>query len=122
MTHGNRQMSEAPESVRSMISKKIDALEAEERRTLQYASVEGTEFLSVVAASLLGVDEVDLEERLAHLEKTHRLIEVRGEEELPDGSLATRYRFSHALFRIFFMAIWSPSVASCFIDRLVNNC
>src|SRR6266404_1476512 len=92
---------EAPESVRSMIGKKIDALEEDERRTLQYASVEGTEFLSTVVASLLGVDEVDLEERLAHLEKTHRLIETRGEEELPDGSLATRYRFSHALYQNF---------------------
>jgi serine/threonine protein kinase/tetratricopeptide (TPR) repeat protein len=90
---------EAPESVRSMIGKKIDALEEEERRTLQYASVEGTEFLSIVVAGLLGVDEVDLEERLAHLEKTHRLIETRGEEELPDGSLTTRYRFSHALYQ-----------------------
>jgi serine/threonine protein kinase/tetratricopeptide (TPR) repeat protein len=92
---------EAPESVRSMIGKKIDTLEPEERRTLQYASIEGTEFLSIVAASLLGVDEVDLEERLAHLERTHRLIETRGEEELPDGSLTTRYRFSHALYQNF---------------------
>jgi tetratricopeptide (TPR) repeat protein/predicted Ser/Thr protein kinase len=92
---------EAPESVRSMISKKIDTLEAEERRTLQYASVEGAEFLSPVVASLLDVDEVDLEERLAHLEKTHRLIVTRGEEELPDRSLATRYRFAHALYQNF---------------------
>ena len=92
---------EAPESVRSMISKKIDTLEAEDRRTLQYASVEGAEFLSSVVASLLEIDEVDLEERLAHLEKTHRLIETRGEEELPDGSLATRYRFAHALYQNF---------------------
>jgi len=92
---------EAPESVRSMISKKIDALAAEERRTLQYASVEGTEFLSNIVASLLGVDEVDLEERLADLQKTHRLIETVSEEELPDGSLATRYRFSHALYQNF---------------------
>lgn len=92
---------EAPESVRGMISKKIDVLAEEERRTLQYASVEGTEFLSTVVASLLDVDEVDLEERLANLQKTHRLIETLGEEELPDGSLATRYRFSHALFQNF---------------------
>jgi serine/threonine protein kinase/tetratricopeptide (TPR) repeat protein len=92
---------EAPESVRSMISKKIDALEEEERRTLQYASVEGTEFFSTVVASLLGVEEVEVEERLAHLEKTHRLIETRGEEELPDGSLVTRYRFAHALYQNF---------------------
>ena len=100
---------EAPESVRSMISKKIDALEAEERRTLQYASVEGTEFLSSVVASLLGVDEVDLEERLADLQKTHRLIEIRGEEDLPDGSLATRYRFAHALYQNF---LYSDLVAT----------
>jgi predicted ATPase len=80
----------APESVRAMISKKIDALEPEERRALQYASIEGTEFLSSVAAKLLGVDEVDLEESLARIGKSHRLIEMRGDEELPDGTLATR--------------------------------
>jgi serine/threonine protein kinase/tetratricopeptide (TPR) repeat protein len=90
---------EAPESVRSMISKKIDALAEEDRRALQYCSIEGTEFLSSVAASLLGTDEIDLEERLAHLEKTHRLVETLGEEELPDGALVTRYRFSHALYQ-----------------------
>jgi tetratricopeptide (TPR) repeat protein len=91
----------APESVRAMISKKIDALEQEERRALQYASVEGTEFLSSVTAKLLGVDEIDLEESLARIGKSHRLIETRGEEELPDGTLATRYRFSHALYQNF---------------------
>jgi serine/threonine protein kinase/tetratricopeptide (TPR) repeat protein len=92
---------DAPESVRSMISKKIDALAEEERRALQYASIEGAEFLSTIVASLLGVDEVDLEERLAKLEKTHRLITTKGEEELPDGSVATRYRFAHALYQNF---------------------
>ncbi|HEV7473173.1 MAG TPA: AAA family ATPase [Pyrinomonadaceae bacterium] len=90
---------EAPQSVRSMIGKKIDALAADERRALEYASVEGAEFLSTVAAELLGVAEIDLEELLARLERTHRLIETRGEEELPDGSLVTRYRFSHALYQ-----------------------
>lgn len=91
----------APESVRAMISKKIDALEPEERRTLQYASVEGTEFLSSVTSTLLGVDEIALEESLARIGKSHRLIETLGEEELPDGTLATRYRFSHALYQNF---------------------
>ena len=90
-----------PESVRAMISKKIDALDEEERRTLQYASIEGTEFLSTVTAKLLGVDEIDLEESLARISKTHRLIETIGEDELPDRSLATRYRFSHALYQNF---------------------
>jgi serine/threonine protein kinase/tetratricopeptide (TPR) repeat protein len=92
---------EAPESVRSMIGRKIDALAEEDRRALQYASVEGAEFLSSVVAELLAIEEVDLEERLARLEKTHRLVVTRGEEELPDGSLATRYRFAHALYQNF---------------------
>ena len=89
----------APESVRAMISKKIDALDPEERRALQYASVEGTEFFSTVAAKLLEVDEIDLEESLARIARNHRLIEMQGEEELPDGTLVTRYRFAHALYQ-----------------------
>ena len=95
---------ETPESVRSMISKKIDSLAEDERRALEYASVEGQEFLSTVVASLLSIDEVDLEELLARIEKTHRLVVTRGEEELPDGSLATRYRFAHALYENFLYA------------------
>jgi len=92
---------EVPESVRSMICKKIDTLGENDRRALQYCSVDGTEFLSTVVAGLLGADEIDLEEQLARIEKNHRLIETLGEEELPDGSVATRYRFSHALYQNF---------------------
>jgi serine/threonine protein kinase len=90
---------EAPETVRSMIRKKLESLEEDDRHALQYASVEGKEFLSTVLASLLGGDELELEERLAHIERAYRLIETVGEEELPDGSLATRYRFAHALYQ-----------------------
>jgi tetratricopeptide (TPR) repeat protein len=92
---------EAPESVRSMISKQISVLQDHERRALQYASVEGQEFLSTVVATLLGVDEIEVEEMLAKIEKTHRLIVTCEEEDLPDGSLATRYRFAHALYQNF---------------------
>jgi len=90
---------EVPEGVRTMIQKKIEAMEEEARKTLQYASVEGEEFTSTVLAKLLEVDELVLEERLDHLDKVHRLIQTRGEEELPNGALATRYRFAHALYQ-----------------------
>src|SRR5438552_9039274 len=82
-----------------MIRKKIDAISKEDRRALQYASVEGEEFISTVLARLLDVDELDLEERLDRLAKVHHLIRVYGEEELPDGTLAMRYRFAHALYQ-----------------------
>jgi serine/threonine protein kinase/tetratricopeptide (TPR) repeat protein len=90
---------EAPESVRSMIRKKVEALAEDDRRALQYASIEGEEFLSTVVAKLLDVDELALEERLDQLDKVHRVISTGSEEELPDGSLATRYRFAHALYQ-----------------------
>ena len=90
---------EMPESVRSMIRKKIEALAEQDRRALQYASIEGEEFTSTVLARLLGMDELDLEEQLDRLDKITRLIETREEEELPDGALATRYRFAHALYQ-----------------------
>src|SRR5260370_251987 len=71
---------EAPESVRSMIRKKIEALGAEERRILQFASVEGEEFLSTVLAALLEKDELELEEQIAELPHTHRLTHIPAAE------------------------------------------
>lgn len=90
---------EVPENVRSLIRKKIEALDENDRRALQYATIEGDEFLSTVLAALLNADELDLEEQLAVVERVHGLIETVGEEELPDGGLATRYRFAHALYQ-----------------------
>jgi tetratricopeptide (TPR) repeat protein len=90
---------QVPESIRGMIRRKIEVLDEEDRRALQYASIEGEEFTSTIVAGMLGVDELALEQRLDRLDRVHRLIDTCGEEELPDGSLATRYRFSHALYQ-----------------------
>lgn len=90
---------EMPENVRSMIRTKMEALPEEDRRILQYASIEGEEFSSIVLAGLLGMDEIDLEERLSRVERGHRMIRKTEEEDWPDGSLVTKYRFVHALYQ-----------------------
>jgi predicted Ser/Thr protein kinase len=90
---------EAPESVRSMVARKIEALTEEDRKALQYATIEGEEFSSAVLAGLLGVDDLALEERLDRLDRVHRLIATLGEEEWPDGTPTVRYRFAHALYQ-----------------------
>lgn len=90
-----------PESVRSMIRKKLEVLEEQDRRALLYASVQGEEFLSNVVAESLESDELGLEERLDRLERFHRLIQPCAEEELPDGTVTTRYRFTHSLYQNF---------------------
>lgn len=88
---------QAPESVRSMLRRKLDALSEQDRQTLEVASVMGRGFLSNVLAELISADELQLEERLLRLERAQRLVERTGEEELPDGSVTTGWRFVHAL-------------------------
>ncbi|HVQ30707.1 MAG TPA: AAA family ATPase, partial [Vicinamibacteria bacterium] len=89
---------DVPESLRDMIRRKVEMLAEPDRTALQAASVIGRDFLSTVLASLIEADEEALEERLLRLHRMHGLVESRGEEDLPDGSLATRYRFTHALY------------------------
>ena len=88
-----------PDSVRAMIRQKSEVLEPDARLALQYASVEGEEFLSSVVARLLDTEQLRVEEGLLSVSQTHRLIRVCGEEELPDGALVTRYAFAHALYQ-----------------------
>jgi tetratricopeptide (TPR) repeat protein len=92
---------DAPVSMRSMIEKKVSLLSDGQRQALVYASIEGEEFTSTMLAALLEADDLELEDRLHSIETVHRLIRVKGEEDLPDGSVTTRYRFSHALYQYY---------------------
>ncbi len=88
-----------PDSVRAMIRQKTEVLEPDARLALQYASIEGEEFLSSVVARLLDTEQLPVEEGLVSLAQNYRLIRVLGEEELPDGALVTRYAFAHSLYQ-----------------------
>ncbi|MEK6408456.1 MAG: protein kinase [Acidobacteriota bacterium] len=88
-----------PESVRSMIERKLDQLEEEDRKLLVCASVQGYEFDSAVLSKALGADSADVEERLEILERTHAFVKLTGEQEFPDRTLTLRYRFVHALYQ-----------------------
>ena len=87
-----------PRSVESIVVMRIDRLEADLRRSLQYASVEGERFLSISLAKVLGVDELDLEEWLGVAERVHRFIRTVGELEI-GWELATVCQFAHVLFQ-----------------------
>jgi serine/threonine protein kinase/DNA-binding NarL/FixJ family response regulator/tetratricopeptide (TPR) repeat protein len=90
---------DVPGNVQSMIRRKMEALREEDRKVLQYAAIEGTEFSSTVLSELLGTDEIDLEEQLSRIEKKYRFILKTGEDDWPDGTVATTYRFVHALYQ-----------------------
>jgi predicted ATPase len=90
---------ELPESVRSLIQKKLDRLGEVDRRLLSVASVQGYEFDSGVAARVLDLDTADVEERLEALDRIHALVRLRREQEFPDGTLVLRYHFVHVLYQ-----------------------
>ena len=90
---------ELPESVRSMIQRKIEKLVETDRHLLIAAGVQGYEFDSAVVASALERDAAQVEERLDELERVHAFIRRVDERELPDRTLSVRYRFVHVLYQ-----------------------
>jgi predicted ATPase/predicted Ser/Thr protein kinase len=90
---------ELPESIRSMIQRKIGSVGEDDRKLLIAASVQGYEFDSAVVATALGMDQADTEEHFDVLEGMHALVRFEGEKELPGGRLTVRYRFVHALYQ-----------------------
>jgi tetratricopeptide (TPR) repeat protein len=89
---------ELPTSVEAVIERRLERLDDERRRALQYASVEGTEFTSTVLALLVETDELEVEEQLEQVEKLHHLVRFQGEVEL-GREPTSLYQFSHALFQ-----------------------
>ncbi|MGC1648609.1 MAG: protein kinase, partial [Candidatus Sulfotelmatobacter sp.] len=90
---------ELPESVRSMIQRKIDQLSDGQRRLLSVASVQGQEFDSAVVARALDIDTAEVEEQLEILERVHLFVRKIGEREFPDSQLTLRCVFVHALYQ-----------------------
>ncbi len=90
---------DVPDGLQAVIRRKIDSLPEPDRQALHCAAVIGRDFPSTVLAKLLEEDEQAVEERLQRLARVHRLVELRGEEDLPDGSPATLYRFTHSLYQ-----------------------
>jgi tRNA A-37 threonylcarbamoyl transferase component Bud32/tetratricopeptide (TPR) repeat protein len=88
-----------PESVRSMIERKIDLLDEQDRRLLLAASVQGYQFDAAVVAHAVGMDPADVEERLDRLDRIHAFVHAGGEHEFPDHTMTVRYRFVHVLYQ-----------------------
>ena len=90
---------EIPRSAESTIEKRLDRLDDDTRRILEYASVQGNEFDSVGLSKLLEMDELELEEAIEPMVRTHRLVQLVETRDLPNGDLASVYRFGHSLIQ-----------------------
>ncbi len=90
---------EAPESVRSMIERKVAAIGEDDRQLLTAASVQGVDFDSAIVAFALELDEAAVEERLDRLEREHAFVRFIEEKTCPDRTVTLRFRFAHVLYQ-----------------------
>jgi predicted ATPase/DNA-binding winged helix-turn-helix (wHTH) protein len=88
-----------PDSIRHMIEKQVDHLDADDRRTLEAASVAGAEFSVLGVAAGLAEDMGPVEARCEELARRKQFIHDAGVELLPNGDAVGRYGFVHALYR-----------------------
>ena len=90
---------EIPSSVRSMIDRKLESLDEEQRRLLATAAVQGETFDSMTVGEVSGIDPLRLEDHLEQLDRVHGLVRLLGEVELRGGDLTMRYQFVHVLYQ-----------------------
>jgi predicted ATPase len=88
-----------PESLRQMIEKQIARLSPEERRILEVGSVVGIEFSAAAVAAGVEAEVTEVEERCEGLARRNQLLQARGTEEWPDGTIAACYGFLHTLYQ-----------------------
>ena len=98
-----------PESIRSMIERKVQQLTEDERRLLRVASVQGYRFDAIVAAEAAGLDVTEVEDCLQVLDRVHSFVRLVAERELPDGILTLRYQFVHVLYQNALHASLTPA-------------
>ena len=88
-----------PESVRSMIEKKVGELGDDDRTLAAAAAVLGRQFESSVLAAGVGREVTDVEERLEALDRDVGFVRLIGERVLPDSTLTLEYAFAHVLYQ-----------------------
>ena len=90
---------ELPESLRHLIEQQLGQVSPEDRRVLEAASVAGVEFSAAAVAAGVNMEASDVEERCAELARRQQFLQARGTVEWPDGTVAARYGFIHAVYQ-----------------------
>jgi len=109
-----------PVSIQSVIQRKFDQLDAEDRLLMMSASLQGMEFDSRLAAIPAGSRISDAEQRLARLAAVESLITLLGDSDAGDGIPGQRYVFAHVLFQEAFHAAVTPARRAEW-SRLIAN-
>jgi predicted ATPase/DNA-binding winged helix-turn-helix (wHTH) protein len=102
-----RLATEVPESIRHLVARQRERLQPEEQRVLEAASVVGMEFSVAAIAAALEAEVIVVGERCARLSERQQFLRPAGITEWPDGTVAARYGFTHALYQ----HLWNERVS-----------
>ena len=99
---------QVPEGLRQFIEQQFAQLSHAERSLVEAASVAGVEFSAAAVAAGVeqAVEEVEVE--CAGLAQRQHFLVDKGVAEWPDGTVAARYGFIHALYQEVFYARLTP--------------
>jgi predicted ATPase/DNA-binding winged helix-turn-helix (wHTH) protein len=90
--------SRAPKTLWELVEKQMERLTADEQAVLAAASVAGVEFSTAVIVAG-GIDPRQGEPRCEALARRGQFLRAVGIDEWPDGTVAGRYAFVHALYQ-----------------------
>jgi DNA-binding winged helix-turn-helix (wHTH) protein/predicted ATPase len=90
--------SDVPDTLWQLVDRQIERLGPDEQAVLAVASVAGAEFSAAVATAD-GIDVDAAEASCAALARRGQFLRAMGAAEWPDGTIAGRYGFIHALYR-----------------------
>jgi predicted ATPase len=88
-----------PASIQQIIEKQLARLSRAEQHVLEVASVAGADFSVAAVAAGLQATTGEVEAYCAGLARREQFVRVTGVSEWPDGTVATRYNFLHALYQ-----------------------
>ena len=90
--------SRAPATLWQLVEKQVERLTADEQEVLLAASVAGAEFSAAVVVAA-GIDPQQGELRCEAMARRGQFLRAVGVAEWPDGTVAGRYAFIHALYQ-----------------------
>jgi DNA-binding winged helix-turn-helix (wHTH) protein len=88
-----------PDSIRQLIDAQVGRLDARDQRILEAASAAGAAFQVPVVAAALDEPADDVDGRCEAMSVRHQFIRECGVQVLPNGQVAGRYGFVHAVYR-----------------------
>ena len=88
-----------PENLRQVIEQQFERLTPPEQAIVESASVAGVDFAAAAVAASLGEASEVIDARCATLARQGQFVQAHGTGVWPDGTVAGRYRFCHALYQ-----------------------